>query len=165
MKNKGDSNTILDIVMFLVMLAIFCIKSDLHETLAYTIGGLVILHLVLHWKQFIAMLKKNIGNNNIILDIVMFLVMLAIYFIKGDLHETLAYTIGGLLILHIVLHWQQFQVMYRRLIPEVRYQQLVAIFTGVLVVVILTMPLYMKVDGPGQNGGPPDRNYTERGRH
>jgi hypothetical protein len=54
--------------------------------------------------------------------------------------------------------------MYRRLIPEVRYQRLVAIFTGILVVAILTMPLYMTVGGPGQNGGPHNRNYTERGR-
>ena len=165
MKDKVKFNTILDIVMFLVMIAIFCIKGSLHETLAYTIGGLVIVHIVMHWQQFNAMLKNNIGTSSTILDILMFLVMLALFFMKGDLHETLAYTIGGLVILHIVLHWQQFKVMYCRLIPEARYQRLVAIFTGVLVVAILTMPLYMTVDGPGQNGGLSDRNYTERGRH
>lgn len=167
MKDKGKINTILDIVLFLVMLAIFCVKGDLHESLAYAIGGLLILHVILHWQQFKVMLNKNKVNSNTILDIVLFLVMLAIFCIKGGLHETLAYTSGGLVLMHIGLHWQQYKVLYSRLIPEIKYQRLIAIFTGIIVVAILTMPLYLTVDGPGQSGdfGPPDRYYSEKGRH
>ncbi|MEN6350625.1 MAG: hypothetical protein ABFD08_14665 [Syntrophomonas sp.] len=170
-KNYGSTNTILDILMFLVMLAIFCIKGGMHETLAYTIGGLVIVHIVLHWRQFTVMLKK--GHTNAILDIIMFLVMLALFNIKGDWHETLAYIIGGSAIVHIVLHWQQFRVMYRRLIPQVKYQRMVAVLTGALVIAILTAPLYLDVgrpghmEGGGRHGGygPPDLYHTEKGHH
>ncbi|MEN6324739.1 MAG: hypothetical protein ABFD18_00810 [Syntrophomonas sp.] len=172
-KNKnsnGSTNTILDIVMFLVMLAIFCGKGDLHEPLAYTIGGLVIVHVILHWRQFTVMLKK--GNTNAILDLIMALVMLGLFNIKGGLHETLAYSIGGLVILHIVWHWQQFKVMYRRLIPEVRYQRLVAALTGALIIGILTMPLYLDtgsykhMEGHGPHGEfGPYENYHSEGRH
>lgn len=167
---NGNTNTILDIVMFLVMLAIFCGKGGLHEPLAYTIGGLVIVHVILHWRQFTVMLKK--GNHNAILDLIMALIMLGLFNIKGGLHETLAYTIGGLLIVHIVWHWQQFKVMYRRLIPEVRYQRLVAALTGILVIAILTMPLYMDLgepqhmEGLGRPGEPgPYEIYHGEGRH
>ncbi|MEN6462227.1 MAG: hypothetical protein ABFC94_12765 [Syntrophomonas sp.] len=106
---------------------------------------------------------KNKGKVNVILDIVMFLVMLSIFCVKGNLHETFAYTIGGLVIIHLVLHWEQFTAMYRKLIPEARYQRLVAVLAGVLVIAILTAPLYWTVDRPGQNGnfGPPDRYYSE----
>lgn len=150
-KNHGNTNTVLDILMFIVMLAIFCLKGGMHELLAYTIGGLVIVHVILHWRQFKVMFKK--GNSNAILDIIMALVMLGLFNIKGELHETLAYLIGGLLILHIVWHWQQFKVMYRRLIPEVRYQRLVAVLTGILAVAILTAPLYMDLGGYGHMEG------------
>lgn len=51
MKNKAKINVVLDLLMFMVMLAIFCIKGEIHETLAYTIGSLLILHIALHWQQ------------------------------------------------------------------------------------------------------------------
>lgn len=107
---------------------------------------------------------KNKGKINVVLDLLMFLMMLAIFCVKGDLHETLAYTIGGLLILHIVLHWQQFQAMYRKLIPEPRYQHLAAILTAVAIIAILTMPLYLTVDDPRPNGhfGPPAHSRENR---
>ncbi len=107
---------------------------------------------------------KNKGKINVVLDLLIFLVMLAIFCVKGDLHETLAYTLGGLLILHIVLHWQQFKAMYRNLIPEARYQNLVAGLTVMAIIAILTMPLYLTVDGPGDNDrhGPPAYSQESR---
>jgi len=60
MKNKSKINVVLDLLMFLIMLAIFCVKGELHEGLAYTIGGLLILHIVLHWQQFKVMFGKLI---------------------------------------------------------------------------------------------------------
>ncbi|MDD3270368.1 MAG: hypothetical protein PHX14_13700 [Syntrophomonadaceae bacterium] len=168
-KSNTNTNTILDIAMFIVMLAIFCLKGGLHEPLAYTIGGLVIVHVILHWRQFTVMLKK--GKMNSILDLIMALVMIGLFNIKGDLHETLAYSIGGLVIIHIVLHWQQFKVMYCRLIPEVHYQRLVAMLTVALVIAILTMPLYLDMggiehkEGYGHHGDFGPSGHYQGGRH
>lgn len=165
MKNKVKANVVIDLLLFLIMLAIFCVKGELHEMLAYTMGGLLILHIALHWQQFKAMLKKNKWNRSTILDIVMFLVMLAIFCVEGELHETLAYTMGGLLILHIVLNWQRFKAMYRKLIPEAKYQHLAAVLTAVAIVAILTMPLYLTVDGPGPNGDFRPHDHSRESRY
>ncbi|MDD2620145.1 MAG: hypothetical protein PHC92_05710 [Syntrophomonadaceae bacterium] len=115
--------------------------------------------------------KNSNQNTNTIIDIVMFLVMLAIFCVEGELHESLGYMMGGLTIVHIALHWRQFKVMYCRLIPEVRYQRLAALFTAILVIAILTMPLYMNVgdSGMGDHGrdgdfGPTGRYHSE-GKH
>jgi len=109
---------------------------------------------------------KNKGKINIVLDFLMLLVMLAIFCVKGEFHEALAYTLGGMLILHIVLHWQQIKALYRQLLPEVGYQRLGAVLIGILVITILTMPLYLTTTGPGEEGhhGPPGA-YSDRGRN
>jgi hypothetical protein len=163
MKNKMKINTLLDMILFLAILALFCLKGSWHETLAYTFGGLVICHLVLHGKQFKALLKSDKGRNNAILDIIMFAALLSLFAVKGDVHETLAYTTGFLVIIHVVWHWRQFTVMYRRLIPEVKYQRLVAVIASALIIAILTMPLYVTMGEPGHgNGyGPPGRSQGE----
>lgn len=95
---------------------------------------------------------KNRGKINLILDLLMFLLMLAIFFVKGEFHETLAYTMGGLLILHIGLHWQQFTVMFRKFIPEMKVRYLVITLLAAAVVAILTMPLYLNLEGEGREG-------------
>lgn len=58
MKNKGKINVVLDMLMFAVMLAIFCVKGEIHEALAYTIGSMLILHIVLHWPQIKALCRQ-----------------------------------------------------------------------------------------------------------
>lgn len=156
MKNKGKCNTVLDIVLFLVMLAVFCIKGQYHEPLAYIIGALVTLHIVWHWKQFCIMFKKSIGNKNVILDILMFLVMLSLFIVKGDVHEVVAWTIGILSLVHVVWHWKQFKVMYCQLIPDTYYRYLVGALAIVLLTAVLTAPTYLTIQDTGHgHGGPP----------
>ena len=104
---------------------------------------------------------KNRGKVNLILNLIMFITMLTLFCVKGEIHETLAYTLGGLLILHIVLHWKQIKVLYRQLIPQIRYQYLVGFLAAAAIVAVLTMPLYVNGDSQGYNGdgryeqGPP----------
>lgn len=157
MKNKGKTNVIIDIVLFLFMLAIFCIKGQFHEFFAYTMGILLILHLVFHWKQFQVLWKK--GNYNAMLDLGMFAVMLAIFCVKGEIHEILAYTIGILAIIHIALHWKQFKAMYRHLLPEAGNRYVVTALTAILTVAILTAPLYITTGDMGRHEGPPPGHY------
>ncbi|MGE5390020.1 MAG: hypothetical protein ACM3PE_03040 [Deltaproteobacteria bacterium] len=104
---------------------------------------------------------KNKGKINLVLDLVMFLGMLGLFFVKGEFHETLAYTLGGLLILHIVLHWQQIKVMYRQLLPETSHQVLGGAVVVALIAAILTMPIYLPATGEGNRGafGPPPGQY------
>ena len=106
---------------------------------------------------------KNKGKFNLILDFTMFLFILAIFCVKGEIHETLAYTLGGLLILHIVLHWKQIKVLYRQLIPQSRYQYLFGFLAVAAIVAVLTMPLYVTVDSQGYNGN--DHGYNGDGRY
>lgn len=168
MKNRGKWNTVLDIVLFLVMLAVFCIKGQYHESLAYTVGALVALHIGLHWKQFTVMIKKNIGNKNVILDILMFLAMLALFIIEGGVHETLAWTIGLLSLVHIVWHWKQFKIMYCQLLPDTYYRYLVGALTVVLLAAVLAAPTYLTIGETGHGHGGPPPGYAAggpRGHH
>ncbi|NLW90845.1 MAG: hypothetical protein GXY34_04520 [Syntrophomonadaceae bacterium] len=104
---------------------------------------------------------KNKGKINLVLDFVMFLAMLGLFFIKGESHETLAYSLGGLLILHIVLHWQQIKVMYRQLLPETSHRVVGGAVMAVLIAAILTMPMYLPAARERNHGkhGPPPGNY------
>lgn len=107
---------------------------------------------------------KNRGKTNLILDFLMFLAMLAIFCVKGETHETLAYTVGGLIILHIVLHWKQIKVLYRQLIPQTRYQYLAGLVAAAAIAAVLTMPLYVTSDGYGEHRGYDSPPFSH-GRH
>lgn len=93
---------------------------------------------------------------NTILDLVLFMMIISMFIIKGGLHESIAYILGLLLILHVVLHWQQFKALYRQLIPNPVYQKIVAVLVGGMLVALLTMPLYLQVNDKGHNGRPPE---------
>ncbi|WP_157048990.1 hypothetical protein [Syntrophomonas palmitatica] len=95
---------------------------------------------------------KNKGKFNIILDFLMFLVMLGLFFVKGEYHETLAYTVGGLIVLHIILHWPQIKALYRQLLPSTTQQILGIILIVVLAVGIITMPMYLPNAGERGHG-------------
>lgn len=168
MKSKGKWNTVLDIILFVVMLAVFCIKGQYHEPLAYTIGLLATLHIALHWKQFTIMIKKNIANKNVILDVLMFLVMLSLFMVKGDVHEIMAWTIGALSLLHVVWHWKQFKAMYCQLIPDAYYRYLVGALTVILLAAVLAAPTYLTIQETGKGHGGPPQGYAAggpRGHH
>lgn len=168
MKNRSKCNTVLDMVLFLVMLAVFCIKGQYHEPLAYTLGALVTLHIVWHWKQFTIMIKKNIGNKNVILDILMFLVMLFLFIGGGGVHEILAWTIGILSLVHIAWHWKQFKIMYGQLLPDKHYRYLVGALTALLLAAVLVSPAYLPIRETSHDHGGPRHGNTAggpRGHH
>ncbi|HPT69077.1 MAG TPA: hypothetical protein PKW50_02950 [Syntrophomonas sp.] len=95
---------------------------------------------------------KNNGKINLVLDFVMFLFILAIFFVKGEFHEALAYILGAMLILHLVLHWKQIKVLYCQLIPQQKYRYLAGIVAVASIAAILTMPLYVTTDEHGPGG-------------
>ncbi|MGE5404269.1 MAG: hypothetical protein ACM3PP_04960 [Candidatus Saccharibacteria bacterium] len=96
-------------------------------------------------------MKFNKAKVNTVLDILLFIVLLGIYFVKGGMHETLGYTLGALMVLHVALHWKQFKAMYRHLIPKPGYQKLVAGLVGILVVAVIVGSSYLPND---REGGP-----------
>jgi len=104
---------------------------------------------------------KNRGKINIVLDFIMLLVILGLFFVKGEIHETLAYTLGGMLILHIVLHWQMIKVLYRQLLPEPSQRVAGGVIMAALIVGVLTMPIYLPATGERNHGeyGPPPGHY------
>jgi len=87
--------------------------------------------------------------------------MLGLFFVKGESHETLAYTVGTLLIVHIVLHWQQIKVLYRQLLPESSQRVVGGVVITALIIAILTMPMYLPGTGERGHGeyGPPPGYY------
>jgi len=111
-------------------------------------------------------MMKNRNKTNLILDFLMFLTMLAIFCVKGEIHEALAYTIGALVVVHLVLHWKQIKVMFKQLIPQTSYQYMAGILALAAIAAVLAMPLYISQDGSGDFGergayGEPG----ERGEH
>ncbi|MBP1761164.1 MAG: hypothetical protein H6Q64_706 [Firmicutes bacterium] len=106
---------------------------------------------------------KSRGKINLILDFVMFLIILAIFFVKGEFHEALAYTLGAMLIFHLVLHWKQVKVLFNQLIPQRKYQYLCGALAVAAVVAILTMPLYITTNDRGPGGEFGRHNYEDFG--
>jgi len=101
---------------------------------------------------------KNRGKINLVLDFIIFLCMLGLFFVKGEFHESLAYTVGSLLIAHIVLHWQQIKVMYRQLLPKSSHRVLGGVVIAALILAVLSMPMYLNTGERGHGEyGPPGR--------
>ncbi|MGE5396781.1 MAG: hypothetical protein ACM3MK_04515 [Chitinophagales bacterium] len=97
---------------------------------------------------------------NTVIDLILFVIILSIFFMKGEFHEALAYTLGTLVIVHIVLHWKQFTAMFRNLIPDKTPRVLVGVLIGAIILAILTSPLYLsgsRMDNDRDFDGPPDR--------
>ncbi|MGE5417944.1 MAG: hypothetical protein ACM3UZ_14495 [Acidobacteriota bacterium] len=109
-------------------------------------------------------MKFNKAKVNTALDILLFVVLLGIYFVKGGMHEALGYTLGALMVLHVTLHWKQFKAMYCHLIPRPVYQKLVAGLIGVLVVAVLVGSSYLPNDRESRpnSDGRPDHYQTDQ---
>ncbi len=96
--------------------------------------------------------KFNKAKLNLVIDAIMFVIMLSIFTIKGEMHEAFAYTLGVLVISHIVMHWKQIRVMYRQLIPGAWAQKLVAALFLILTAAVLLIPcFYPSANGPNGN--------------
>lgn len=162
MKSGSKRNVILDLILLVVMLAVFCIKGQFHKPLAFTIGILVALHILWHGKQYRAMARENWKNRNVILDLLMFLSMLSLFFSKGEAHEVLAFATGILTLVHLVWHWKQFKAMYCLLIPQTIYRYVVGTLTAAVLAAVLTAPWFLTIEEHGLHGGPPGQTPGER---
>lgn len=89
---------------------------------------------------------------NTILDIILLLVLIPIFFIKGSIHHTLAYILAGMVALHIILHWRQFMAMYCKLIPSLWYRWAVSAVLVILIAAAFIIPGYLPHNGPGADG-------------
>jgi hypothetical protein len=159
-KSKNKINLVLDMIMTLVMIPIFLVKGEFHESLGYTLGFLVLAHIVLHWAQIKVMFRKNANTTNLILDIILTLTIILIFSVKGDLHESFGYTLGLLVLAHIVLHWAQIKVMYRQLIPDTTVQVVSLAIFILLVASMFLIPGLLPQDDSRPH---PQQRHTQRG--
>lgn len=105
---------------------------------------------------------KTRNKVNIVLDMIMVLIILPIFMVKGAYHETLGYTLGAVVILHIILHWNQIKVMFRQLVPEPKARVVGVVMFVALVAFVLSLPAVLPNNGmDGRRGGP--ERYTQDG--
>lgn len=84
---------------------------------------------------------------NTVVDMLIFILMLSLFFSSGKVHETTAYILGGCIVFHIAMHWAQFKVMYRKLLPDLKAQVVIGILVAVLAVASIVL-----LGGQGHEG-------------
>ncbi len=53
-------------------------------------------------------------KRNLYIDCLMFLILCGIFTVRGEMHEFFGTFLGILVIVHIILHWKQLKVMFRK---------------------------------------------------
>jgi hypothetical protein len=109
------------------------------------------------------MQMKNRGKINLVFDFIMLLTILALFIIKGQFHETLAYTLGAMVILHIALHWKQIKALFLQLVPQKKYRYITGFLAVAAVASILTMPLYIQTNDRGHGGEFGQHRFQQNG--
>jgi hypothetical protein len=81
----------------------------------------------------------------------------------GEIHLYLAFTLLGLLFIHLVLHWQMILGLYARLLPDPRARSRLAWAVLVLTVLLLTFPFLVtpEVRDRGRGGGGQSRIHSD----
>jgi len=81
----------------------------------------------------------------------------------GSLHLYLAFTLLGLLALHLYLHWSQIPVLFARLVPEPKRTKVALVFL-ILALLLIYFPFLItpEVSERGRGGGG-GRNRSEIG--
>ncbi|MFZ5447380.1 MAG: DUF4405 domain-containing protein [Thermodesulfobacteriota bacterium] len=81
----------------------------------------------------------------------------------GDIHLYLAFALLILLVIHIILHWQQILGLFQRLIPNAGVRIKIAVVFLVLSLLLIYFPFLITPDmqerggGRGRGGGPRSR--------
>jgi len=134
--NRTKTNLLIDIAAFIAFLIAFAPYSTgipVHEWLGIAVGGVVVVHLLLHWDWIVKTIRKSFGKMtlrkriNFILDVLLFidtaviiftglmisevampalgfaLPFFPIYITMHSLSANLAILIIGL---HVALHWK-----------------------------------------------------------
>ena len=97
---------------------------------------------------------KSKNHINIILDMIMTLVIIGIFLVKGDTHESFGYTLGILVTIHVILHWKQIKIMYCQMLPDSISQITVLVIFVFLLVSIFSLPGLMPQNEQRGHGGP-----------
>ena len=73
----------------------------------------------------------------------------------GDLHLYLAFTLLALLVLHLILHWQQILGLFHRLVPDSRRRYRLALIFLLLSLLLIYFPFLITPDSTarGRGGG------------
>jgi hypothetical protein len=76
----------------------------------------------------------------------------------GDIHLYLAFALLALLVIHLILHWQQILGLFRRLIPDPRRRYRLALVFLLLSLLLIYFPFLITPEmhprGRGGGGGP-----------
>jgi hypothetical protein len=79
----------------------------------------------------------------------------------GDIHLYLAFALLTLLVIHLILHWQQILGLFRRLVPDPRRRYRIALIFLLLSLLLIYFPFLITPDmqerGGGRGGGPRSR--------
>jgi len=81
----------------------------------------------------------------------------------GDIHLYLAFALLGLLVIHLILHWQQILGLFQRLVPDPRRRYRIALIFLLLSLLLIYFPFLVSPDmqerggGRGRGGGPRSR--------
>jgi hypothetical protein len=75
----------------------------------------------------------------------------------GDIHLYLAFTLLSLLIVHLILHWQQILGLFQRLVPNPRQRYRIALIFLLLSLLLIYFPFLITPDSKarGRGGGGP----------
>ena len=71
----------------------------------------------------------------------------------GDIHLYLAFTLLSLLVLHIILHWQQILGLFQRLVPDPRRRYRIALVFLLLSLLLLYFPFLITPDSKARGRG------------
>ena len=73
----------------------------------------------------------------------------------GDIHLYLAFTLLSLLVLHVILHWQQILGLFQRLVPNPRQRYRIALIFLLLSLLLIYFPFLITPDSKarGRGGG------------
>lgn len=76
----------------------------------------------------------------------------------GDIHLYLAFALLALLVIHLILHWQQILGLFRRLVPDPRRRYRLALVFLLLSLLLIYFPFLITPEmhprGRGGGGGP-----------
>ncbi|MFA4901482.1 MAG: DUF4405 domain-containing protein [Desulfobaccales bacterium] len=75
----------------------------------------------------------------------------------GDIHLYLAFVLLGLLVIHLILHWQQILGLFQRFLPDPRRRYRIALIFLLLSLLLIYFPFLITPDmhprGRGGSGG------------
>ena len=73
----------------------------------------------------------------------------------GDIHLYLAFTLLSLLVLHVILHWQQILGLFQRLVPDSRQRYRIALIFLLLSLLLIYFPFLITPDSKARGRGGP----------